>query len=133
MAIHPIHPDCKEIMEFFPDKILLEIPSYSYDFRLPYKSNNSSANRIGNQEAIQMAISKGSEIQYNKCAEAPFFHYFEDGTEHEVWFEDVRSLQAKYNMLDDLHLLGTEYCHVTKPFAQNWAYLSTQYNIQKYT
>ncbi|MDF2838614.1 MAG: yaaH [Evtepia sp.] len=136
MAVAPIEQVRKvltyAITEIPPEKILMGIPNYGYDWRLPFVPKVSKAMSIGNQDAVQIAASHGSEIQYSESSQAPFFHYFENGSEHVVWFEDVRSIQAKYKLLDEVNLLGPGYWHVMRPFAQNWAFLSTQYNIKKY-
>lgn len=135
MAVAPIDQVRKvieyAITEIPKDKILMGIPNYGYDWPLPYVPKVTKATGIGNQEAIQIAAINGSEIQYSESAQAPFFRYFQNGIEHEVWFEDVRSIQAKYNLLDETNILGAGYWNVMRPFAQNWAYLSTRYNIKK--
>lgn len=47
-------------------------------------------------------------------------------------FEDVRRIQANYNLFDEFNILGAGYWNVMHPFAQNWAFLSTQYSIKKF-
>ena len=136
MAVAPIN-QVKKVVEYGvseipPEKIFMGIPNYGYDWRLPYVPKVSKATGIGNQLAVKIAASNGSEIQYSESAQSPFFNYVKDGVEHEVWFEDVRSIQAKYKLLDEFNLLGAGYWNVMRPFAQNWAFLSTQYNIKKY-
>ena len=46
-----------------------------------------------------------------QIAQAPYFHYWRDGIEHEVWFEDARSIQAKFKLLKELQLRGISYWH----------------------
>lgn len=136
MAVAPINK-VREVVEYGvsqipPEKIFLGIPNYGYDWTLPYVPKVSKADNIGNQEAIRIAAENGSEIQYSESAQSPFFRYKSNGTEHEVWFEDVRSIEAKFKLLNEANLIGSGYWNVMRPFAQNWAYLSTQYNIKKY-
>lgn len=115
-----------------PDKILMGIPNYGYDWELPFVRGLSQAVSIGNQHAVQIAVENGVPIQYDPVAQSPFFRYRDGDTEHEVWFEDVRSIQAKYDLLHSHSLFGSGYWNVMRPFAQNWAFLSTQYNIKKF-
>ena len=42
-------------------------------------------------------------IEYDVRAQAPFFRYTDSsGKQHEVWFEDARSIQAKFNLIKEL-------------------------------
>lgn len=41
-----------------------------------------------------------------------------------MWFEDVRSINAKLGLAMDRSLLGLGYWNLMRPFAQNWALLS---------
>ena len=66
-----------------------------YDWPLPFVQGVTRAPSISNQRAIELAIEHDVAIQYDETAQAPFFHYTAaDGTIHEVWFEDARSLSA---------------------------------------
>ena len=136
MAVAPIN-QVERVVQYAvsnipPDKILLGIPNYGYDWELPFVRGLSQATSIGNQYAVQLAVEKGVPIQYDTVAQAPFFHYRDGETEHEVWFEDVRSIQAKYDLLSNHNLFGSGYWNVMRPFAQNWAFLSAQYHIKKF-
>lgn len=135
MAIAPIHlvEDVLQysVSEIPPEKILMGVPNYGYNWPLPFIPDSTQAASLGNQTAIQIAAESGSEIQYNTSVEAPYFYYEENSIQHIVWFEDVRSIQAKYDLMDSFHLLGTGYWNLIHPFAQNWAFLSAKYHIKK--
>lgn len=120
------------VTEIDPDKILMGIPNYGYDWPLPFESGVTRAVTIGNQQAVEIAIQNGSPIAYDEAAQSPYFSYqTEAGTEHVVWFEDVRSIQAKLSLLDTYALQGAGYWNVMRPFAQNFAYLSASHAIRK--
>ena len=137
MAVAPL-PQVRQVLEYGvsvipPEKIFMGIPNYGYDWRLPYDpQKRTRAANIGNQEAIQIAAKFGANIQYDETAQSPFFTYTQNGVSHEVWFEDVRSIEAKYQLLDELSLLGSGYWNVMRPFAQNWTFLATRYHIKKF-
>jgi spore germination protein len=43
-------------------------------------------------------------------SQLPFFRYTDDnGKQHEVWFEDTRSIQAKFNLIKELGIRGMSY------------------------
>ena len=111
---------------------MLGIPNYGYVFTLPYLRGISRAPSIGNQFAIELAARFGAQIQFDEEAQAPFFEYFgNDRRKHIVWFEDVRSIQQKLNLVDEFDMIGAGYWTVMRPFIQNWIYLSINYKIRK--
>lgn len=135
MAVSPIGPVRKvleyAITEIEPNKILMGQNLYGYDWTLPYKPGNPNAKALNPQQAIQLAQSRNAAIEYDQTAQAPFFHYWLDGKEHEVWFEDARSIQAKFNLLKELKLLGISYWHSGFDFPQNWYLLQDMFRIKK--
>ncbi len=136
LAVAPI-PQVEKVVQYAvsvipPEKIFMGIPNYAYDWTLPYVPKVSEAVTIGNQWAVKIAAENQAEIQYDEVAQSPFFYYSKDNKEHVVWFEDVRSIEAKFNLLDNYNLLGPGYWNVMRPFAQNWAFISTQYHVKKY-
>lgn len=136
MAVAPL-PQVTRVLKYGvseipPGKIFMGIPNYGYDWTLPYEPQVSRARSIGNPEAVELAAANGAEIFYDKTAQSPYFHYTQDGRIHEVWFEDIRSIQAKFTLLDSLSLLGAGYWNVMRPFPQNWCFLAWRYHIKKF-
>ena len=71
-------------------------------------------------------------IKYDETAQAPFFTYRDSsGNDHEVWFEDARSIQAKFNLLKELNLYGMSYWKLGLSFPQNWLLLENDFNVIK--
>jgi spore germination protein len=121
------------VTEIPPEKILMGMPNYGYDWTLPYEQGISRAENIGNQLAIQRAAKYGVDIQFSETAKSPYFYYTTGGNRHVVWFEDVRSVEAKLKLADEYNLYGVGYWNLMRPFNQNWAFLSSRYNIRKLT
>ena len=135
MAISPIGP-VREVLEYAkseidPGKIMMGQNLYGYDWTLPYKPGNPFARAVSPQQAIQLAKERNAAIQFDEKAQAPFFHYWRDGKEHEVWFEDARSIQAKFDLLKELQLLGISYWHSGFDFPQNWYLLNENFRVRK--
>jgi len=112
-----------------PEKILMGIPNYGYDWTLPYVQG-SRAESLGNQSAVLRAAQYGGEIQFEESAQSPYFEYERTGNQHIVWFEDVRSISAKLALASSRKLLGVSYWNLLRPFAQNWALLHESYRIR---
>ena len=119
-------PNVRAVLEFAiseapPGKTLMGIPNYGYDFSLPYVAGASRATSIGNRRAVDIARQHGAEIQFDQTAMAPYFTYTDmSGTLHEVWFENARSIYAKFSLLKALGLKGVGYWNLMREFPQLW-------------
>ena len=51
--------------------------------------------------------------------------------QHVVWFEDARSIQAKFDLLKELSLRGVSYWKLGWDFPQNWLLLEDRFQIIK--
>ncbi|API92282.1 MULTISPECIES: glycoside hydrolase family 18 protein [Virgibacillus] len=137
LAVSPIDEVRKVVdyalTEMPADKILLGQNLYGYDWTLPYAADDGEpAQAISPQRAIAIARENNAEIMFDQGAQAPFFTYTDNtGTRHEVWFEDARSIQAKFNLIKELGLLGISYWKLGLAFPQNWLLLQDQFTITK--
>ncbi|PWV95327.1 spore germination protein [Paenibacillus cellulosilyticus] len=113
-------------------KIMLGMPLYGYDWTLPYVQGNKWAPTISNADAIKRAAQYGAEIRFDGPSQSPFFRYYDNnGVQHEVWFEDARSVQAKFNLVKSLKLRGVSYWVLGTPFRQNWELLRANFTVKK--
>ncbi len=134
MAVAPIR-NVRQVVEYAvtrisKDKIMLGIPTYGYDWTLPFQQGNPGAPSVSPVEALALARQYGAEIQYDLNAQSPWFHYTDsDGNLHEVWFEDARSIQAKLDLAREFGLAGIGYWNSMRKFPQNWVVLNNEYTI----
>ncbi|WP_108671839.1 LysM peptidoglycan-binding domain-containing protein [Peribacillus acanthi] len=135
MAVSPIGP-VRDVLtyavsEMPASKIMMGQNLYGYDWTLPFKPG-TVAKAVSPQQAIQIARENNVAISYDYKAQAPFFKYTaKDGKQHEVWFEDARSIQAKFNLIKELGLRGMSYWKLGLSFPQNWALLEYNFNVVK--
>lgn len=135
MAVAPLNK-VREVVEYAvtripTEKLSLGIPNYGYDWTLPYVRGESKARTIGNVEAIQIAIENNAAIQFDATAQSPFFTYYREGKQHEVWFEDVRSLSGKFALVEEFNLRGMGYWQIMQLFRANWLLLADTFLITK--
>lgn len=135
MAVAPVNK-VREVVEYavteIPrEKIDLGIPNYGYDWTLPFVQGTSRARSIGNVEAVRIAVENGARIEFDQTAMSPFFHYEKDGVEHEVWFEDVRSMKEKFHLVTEYGLRGVGYWQIMRLFRANWLLLDDMFDIIK--
>ncbi|WP_066074765.1 LysM peptidoglycan-binding domain-containing protein [Neobacillus soli] len=134
MAVSPIDPVRKvleyAITEMPANKILMGQNLYGYDWTLPFVQG-TVAKAVSPQQAIQLAAKHHVPIQYDAKAQAPFFKYSDAGKQHEVWFEDARSIQAKFNLIKELNIRGMSYWKLGLAFPQNWLLIVDNFNVTK--
>ncbi|WP_337103667.1 LysM peptidoglycan-binding domain-containing protein [Paenibacillus sp. YIM B09110] len=113
-------------------KIVMGMPLYGYDWTLPYVQGGKWAPTVSPQEAVRRAAKYGAEIKYDALSQSPHYNYFdEQRREHTVWFEDARSVQAKFNIVKSYRLRGVSYWVLGVSFPQNWYVLDANFTIKK--
>lgn len=135
MPVSPIGP-VRDVIEYAltempASKIMMGQNLYGYDWTLPFVQG-SVAKAVSPQEAIQLAANNNVPIQYDTNAQAPFFNYVDgEGRRHEVWFEDARSIQAKFDLIKELNLRGMSYWKLGLSFPQNWLLIVENFDVVK--
>ncbi|WP_404430121.1 glycosyl hydrolase family 18 protein [Sutcliffiella horikoshii] len=135
MAVSPIGP-VREVLEYAitempSEKIMMGQNLYGYDWTLPFVQGGEFAKAMSPQAAIELAANNNVAISYDEEAQAPHFNYTKEGKEHEVWFEDARSIQAKFDLIKELNLRGISYWKLGLPFPQNWLLITENFNVVK--
>ena len=115
-----------------PAKIFMGIPNYGYNWTLPFVAGESRAKSLSNVAAPELAAQVNASIFFDPVAVSPHFSYQDaDGRQHEVWFEDVRSIDAKLQLASSSGFRGVSYWNIMRPFTQNWMALNALYVIRK--
>ena len=136
MAVAPM-PQVRRVLEYalseMPrEKIFLGVPTYGYDWPLPYERGKTQAVSISPLEALRLARQYGAEIRYDTAAEAPYFYYTApDGVAHVVWFEDARASLAKFTLAQEQGLQGVGLWNLMRPAPQTYLVLHGGFNIEK--
>jgi spore germination protein len=135
MAVSPIDQVEKVInyalTKIPASKILMGQNLYGYDWTLPFVPG-TVAKAVSPQEAIDLARRYNVPIQYDNKAQAPHFDYTdEQGKHHTVWFEDARSIQAKFDLVKRLGLRGMSYWKLGLDFPQNWLLIEKNFHVTK--
>ncbi len=135
MAVAPINK-VEQVVRFAvsqipPEKIFMGIPNYGYDWTLPYIKGQSRARSLGNVQAVEQAVQVGAPIRFDAEAQSPHYNYWRERAEHEVWFEDARSIRAKLALAGEYRLRGVSVWNVMRYFPQLWLVLNQLYDIEK--
>lgn len=135
LAVAPLN-QVRRVVEYAltripPEKIQLGIPNYGYDWPLPYERGITVARTIGNIEARQLAVTYGVPISFDEPSASPFFFYESEGIRHEVWFEDVRSMEAKFSLVNEYGLRGIGIWQIMSLFRGMYLLLADRFRIAK--
>lgn len=136
MAVSPIGP-VEQVLQYAltempANKIMMGQNLYGYDWTLPFVPGSEYATAVSPQRAIEIAKQYNVPIQYDTSAQAPHFDYVdEEGRSHKVWFEDARSIQAKFDLLKRLNLRGISYWKLGLAFPQNWLLINENFDVVK--
>jgi spore germination protein len=135
MAVSPIDQVEKVInyalTKMPASKILMGQNLYGYDWTLPFVKG-TVAKAVSPQQAIDLARKYNAAILYDDQAKAPHFDYVdEQGKQHTVWFEDARSIQAKFDLVKNRGLRGMSYWKLGLAFPQNGLLIEKNFNVTK--
>ncbi|QZA32770.1 LysM peptidoglycan-binding domain-containing protein [Hydrogenibacillus sp. N12] len=112
-------------------KLLLGAPLFGYDWALPAVQGRTRARALGLGDALRLACTAGAEVAYDERAEAPVFRYRDPaGRAHLVWFEDVRSLSAKFRLVRRYRLRGLSFWALGRPAPAAWALLREAFSVR---
>lgn len=134
-AVAPL-PNVRRVLDYAltripAEKILLGFPNYGYDWPLPYERGMTVAETISNRQAVERAIQYGTEIIFDETAGSPYYYYTdENGIEHVVWFEDLRSAAEKEALAASKALRGLGIWTVMRPFPGFFLDLAANYAIR---
>jgi spore germination protein len=134
-AIAPIN-EVRKVLDYAvtaipPEKILMGVPLYGRDWRIPWVQG-TYARTVNPKAAVSLAAQYGVDIQFHETYQSPFFRYTDaDGQQHEVWYEDGRSVQAKYDTVKEYGLRGISFWVLGVPFPQNWPVLQNNFIVNK--
>jgi len=135
MAVAPLN-EVRRVLNYAvtaipPEKILMGIPNYGYDWTLPFV-RGTAARPLSNTGAVSLAWERNAAIQFDYTAQSPFFTYYDENRrQHVVWFEDARSIEAKLRLVNEYKLAGVSYWTLGRFFPQNWLILNSLYDIKK--
>lgn len=115
-------------------KILQGNPFYGYNWPLPDTPENVAV-PLNLVEVYSLAFRFNASINYDTVAQSPWFRYTDaTGVSYEVWFEDARSFNVKYDTTNEYNLRGVGWwSYVNEPygFPQNWPLMDEKFSVRK--
>ncbi|MGM0899547.1 MAG: LysM peptidoglycan-binding domain-containing protein [Bacillota bacterium] len=109
------------------EKMQIAMALYGYDKIVP--ENTTIARSV--LSAQNIALANWRPIQFDERAQSPVYQYRQNNQDHVVWYEDIRSYIAKYQLIDLYGLMGTTYWQLSLPAPQNWAFVKERITVLK--
>lgn len=135
LAVSPIN-EVRRVLDYAvteipPEKILMGMPNYGYDWTLPYM-RGTPAQSVGLAEAAELAARYNAEVHFDEAAQSPYFNYTTpEGVSHVVWFDDPRSIRAKLELINEYGLAGASWWTVNRCYLPAWLIMQELFDIQK--
>ena len=102
-----------------PNKVIAGISAYGYD----WPKGNAAAETIKYADAIVLAKKHGVEILYDETVQAPHFKY----TDHEVWFENSKSTDAKLEIVKKYNVPGIAIWRLGQEQPEIWGLIDKKF------
>lgn len=100
------------------EKFFLGIPLYGYDWNM---DNDDAAEGLTYRDVLSLLSDNNLELEFDQDLASPHFHYEdESGDEHEVWFENAKSVEAKVRLAKDAGFGGVTFWRLGNEDLQVW-------------
>lgn len=106
------------------------IPLYGYDWKIPY-IKGTMAKSLSPVQAVELALEKNTQIEYDDYQQAPYFYYTDNDQQHVVWFENLKSANAKLDLIENYGLAGGSLWNIIREFPQFYVLVNSRFNIAK--
>ncbi|MCL5257557.1 MAG: glycosyl hydrolase family 18 protein [Chloroflexi bacterium] len=116
------------------NKVILGIPFYGYDWN---KAKGPPAKSMKYSDTMAVAQQYNGAIRYDAALQSATMTYVKDGEQHEVWFENQDSFNAKLQVAKDMGLAGFGTWRLGHEDSSVWEFVSDTINpatpIQPFT
>ena len=112
-------------------KLSLAVSGQGYSWTLTWRLGDR-ASQLPHSAAMNLAISKRAEVRLDALSQNSTFTYTDNGKRrHVVWFEDVRSMEAKLRLIEDYGLAGLHFAGVNRLDRPALNYIQSQYSPER--
>lgn len=101
-------------------KIVMGVPLYGYDW-----IQGNGAKAISYRRATELARRMGAPLQWDAQQHSTFFRYSSEGKQHTVYFEDLRSLKEKLDLVIQRGIKGVALWEMNLSYPELWTTLQT--------
>ncbi|MQL53721.1 hypothetical protein GFC01_15930 [Desulfofundulus thermobenzoicus] len=111
-----------------PEKVLLGLPAYGFDWNF----DGGSPRYVSYQMAMETARWYGLPVNWNQWAQSPYIGYTdENGSWHEVWFENASSWAGKMDLVNKYNLKGIAIWRMGMEDPAGWKVIQDKFAVDK--
>lgn len=112
-------------------KLALAVSGQGYSWPLPWRLGDR-ADTLSHSAAMNLAVSKRAEVRLDALSQNSSFLYTDGNCRrHVVWFEDVRSISAKLQLIEDYGLAGLHFVGVSRLDQATLSFVQSQYSPER--
>ncbi len=112
------------------EKLLMGIPTYGYNWDVPHDPKSAPATGESPLQAQNLAVQHGVPVHFHPLSASPMYRYRSGSQEHEVWYEDAKSLLAKFHLVYEMKLRGVSFWVLGQNFPQLWPLLADTFTVR---
>lgn len=110
------------------EKIMAAVGLFGFDFNL----TTERVRYLSYQQAMELAARYQAVPRFDQATETPTFTYTaENGDEHEVWYDDAQSIQARAQVAEEYGIRGLALWRMRLGDPAVWQMLRTQVVVKK--
>lgn len=110
------------------EKIMAAVGLFGFDFNL----TTERVRYLSYQQAMELAARYQAVPRFDQATETPTFTYTaENGDEHEVWYDDAQSIQARAQVAEEYGIRGLALWRMGLGDPAVWQMLRTQVVVKK--
>ncbi|WP_051276666.1 glycosyl hydrolase family 18 protein [Desulfovirgula thermocuniculi] len=116
------------VERILPQKILLGIPAYGFD----WNGDGQPPRYLSYRLACETASRYGTPVRWDERAQAPYLKYIdENGSPHELWFENASSWAGKLDLVARYGLKGIAVWRLGLEDPQGWKVIGDKFTVEK--
>ncbi|MDQ7792790.1 MAG: glycosyl hydrolase family 18 protein [bacterium] len=104
------------------DRILLVVGAYGYDW--PLENGEARVDFLPARELRAIARAHRVPVRWDEASQQPYFRYTNEGTEHEVWYQNAHSIRQRAALARELRLGGVVLWRLGFEEPETWPFLS---------
>lgn len=98
------------------DKLVMAVPWYGYNYSCSHFLNytgddiciiaNAAQSQILLKDILNLYSKNIGGLKWSDESQSPYFVMYQNGVYHEIWFDNLRSLEIKFKLAESLDLKG---------------------------
>ncbi|WP_377889629.1 LysM peptidoglycan-binding domain-containing protein [Alkalihalobacillus sp. R86527] len=111
-----------------PEKLVAAVSVFGFDFNL----DKDKSTYVTYDMAMKLKKKYKAEVKFDEERKTPYFTYTdEEGSKHEVWFENEESIRAKVNLADQLGIQGVALWRLGMEDPAMWTMISDEVVVER--